>query len=167
MFPTPAERHASNPISRILSSRLAGSGDHSSSPGIAAGVQRPTRELPREGGFRGGPPLLSYLVLLRVGFTLPPISLSGRCALTLGRRSNPHLFTLAGPHAAEATGKPAVCFLWHFPYRRRTVRLTNIPLRPSPLASTLPCGVRTFLSPRHFTLANGYREQRLPGSLRR
>src|SRR5207249_5642583 len=40
----------------------------------------------------------------------------------------------------------AVSFLWHFPYRRRTA-LASIPLRPSPLASTLPCGVRTFLSP--------------------
>jgi hypothetical protein len=58
-----------------------------------------------------------------------------------GRLIGPPLFTLAGPD-----WNLAVCFLWHFPYRRRTA-LAGIPLRPSPLASTLPCGVRTFLSP--------------------
>ena len=70
-------------------------GDHSSSPGIAAGIKRPTRELAgafRPGNrpddaLRGGQPLLSYLVLLRVGFTLPQASLPARCALTLSRRS--------------------------------------------------------------------------------
>ena len=70
-------------------------GDHSSSPGIAAGIERPTRELAGaflpgnrpEDALRDGPSLLSYLVLLRVGFTLPPASLPERCALTLSRRS--------------------------------------------------------------------------------
>jgi hypothetical protein len=40
----------------------------------------------------------------------------------------------------------AVYFLWYFPCRRRTTPGRDIPLRPSLLASTLPCGVRTFLS---------------------
>ncbi len=35
----------------------------------------------------GGPPLLSYLVLLRVGFTVPRRSLAARCALTLSGSS--------------------------------------------------------------------------------
>ena len=61
---------------------LAGD-DHSSSPAIAGGVQRPTRECPRSLGVgRAGPALLSYLVLLRVGFTLPSRSPGTRCALT-------------------------------------------------------------------------------------
>ena len=67
-----------------------------------------------------------YLVLLRVGFTLPPISLPGRCALTAPFH----------PYLALDPGEPgedrAVYFLWHFPYRRRTLRRTGDP--PSTLA---------------------------------
>ena len=73
---------ASRPVSRILyplraviiplaPSLLAGSSDLPESP------------LPRGGwGWRAGPALLSYLVLLRVGFTLPSRSPGTRCALT-------------------------------------------------------------------------------------
>jgi hypothetical protein len=50
------------------------------------------------------------------------------------------------PYQSSVSPRTAVCFLWHFPYRRRTVHLADIPPRPSLLASTLPCGVRTFLS---------------------
>ena len=46
---------------------------------------------------RSGPLLLSYLVLLRVGFTLPRASLPERCALTLAPAKGPHLFTLTRP----------------------------------------------------------------------
>ena len=45
------EKRASKPISRILSPAEAG-GDHSSSPGIATRVQRPTREWPAIQGAR-------------------------------------------------------------------------------------------------------------------
>ena len=128
-------------------------GDHSSRPTIARGLKRPTRESPAADGplradpsaaLRSGQPLLPYLVLLRVGFTVPPRSPSERCALTLiPDESGPHLFTLTPMNFIGA-----VSFLWHFPYRKRTSRQpTEIPFRPSPLASTLPCGVRTFLSP--------------------
>src|SRR5439155_17310843 len=124
---------------------------------------------------RSGPLLLSYLVLLRVGFTLPRASLPERCALALSpvERAAPfHPYPSPIPVARARTW--AVCFLWHFPYRRRTA-LASIPLRPSPLASTLPCGVRTFLSP---TPASRLRypcgpetsakaEQRSPGLLAR
>ena len=46
----------------------------------------------------------------------------------------PHRFTLTGSVASHA---PAVCFLWHFPASRLGL----------PLATTLLCGVRTFLDP--------------------
>jgi hypothetical protein len=64
---------------------------------------------------RSGSLLLSYLVLLRAGFTLPPTSLSGRCALTLSRLSDRTFSPL--PRKIGA-----VYFLWHFPCRRRTPR---------------------------------------------
>ena len=51
-------------------------GSHSSGTRVAARLVRPTRE-------RRGPRLsLPYLVLLRVGFTLPPVLPPARCALT-------------------------------------------------------------------------------------
>jgi hypothetical protein len=40
------DKNASKPVSRILSSAKGRKGDHSSSPVIAGGVKRPTRELP-------------------------------------------------------------------------------------------------------------------------
>ncbi len=48
-------------------------------------------------------PLLSYLVLLRVGFTLPLLLPIARCALT------------APFHPYRTASYPAVYFLWHFP----------------------------------------------------
>ena len=52
-------------------------GDHSSSPGIATGIQQPTR-----GFYRAGPALPSYLALHHAGFSVPPVSPPGRWALT-------------------------------------------------------------------------------------
>jgi hypothetical protein len=51
--------------------------DHSSSPGIAGGVEQPTRRLRT-----GRPRSPSYLVLLRAGFCLPLLLPGARCALT-------------------------------------------------------------------------------------
>src|SRR5262245_17660358 len=78
------ERSAAvKPISRILfayasplRARLRRN-DHSSSPGIAAGLKQPTRRL--RAGRPQSPP---YLVLLRAGFCLPPTLPPARCALT-------------------------------------------------------------------------------------
>ena len=94
-------------------------GDHSSSPGIAAGVKRPTRESPlRAGsvrpleGLRGGPPLLSYLVLLRVGFAVPRALLPARCALTLSplARAAPfHPCPPLDPDKRESNGRCVFC----------------------------------------------------------
>ena len=51
--------------------------NHSSSPAITGGIQRPTRRL------RTGSPITPpYLALLRAGFCLPPVLPRARCALT-------------------------------------------------------------------------------------
>ena len=69
-------------VSRILFCRRSPCGelqrdDHSSSPVIADGIERPTRRL------RTGRPSASpYLALLRAGFSLPPVLPRARCALT-------------------------------------------------------------------------------------
>ena len=79
---------AVKPVSRILSAvvrhsplRATHSGlrrdNHSSSPGIAAGIKQPTRRLRT-----GRPQAPPYLVLLRAGFCLPPTLPEARCALT-------------------------------------------------------------------------------------
>src|SRR5216684_4494409 len=52
-------------------------GDHSSSPGIATGIQQPTR-----GFYRAGPALPSYLALHHAGFSVPPVLPPERWALT-------------------------------------------------------------------------------------
>src|SRR5258708_24047200 len=91
----------------------AAGGDHSSSPAVTRGVQRPTR------GLRPGQPQAPpYLVLLRVGFSLPVVSPRRRCALTAPFH----------PCHPRSPGSSAVYFLWHFPCGHPR----------SPLASTLP-----------------------------
>ncbi len=70
---------------------------------------------------RGQRITLSYSTLLQVGFTLPPMLPSARCALT----------TPFHPYLRNE----AVSFLWHFPW-------THI---LQMLSGTLPCGARTFL----------------------
>ena len=77
---------------------------------------------------RDGQSLLPYLVLLRVGFSLPAGLLPPRCALTAPFH----------PYRLSVEAEKAVYFLWHFP---------SSPCEPArPLAGTLPCGDRTFLS---------------------
>jgi hypothetical protein len=70
-------------------------------------------------------PHLRFLALLPVGFARPPHHCDAGALL-------PHLFTLTSPRCGEA-----VCFLLHFP--------SGHPAWP--LASTVLCGVRTFLIP--------------------
>jgi len=120
-------------------------------PALLSGSSDLPESYPREGvGGAGAPPLLFGLAPCGV-YPAPDITIGAVRSYPAERgcRSHPHLFTLTSPlspNSAE-TREPAVCFLWHFPYRRRTVRFADIPLRPSLLASTLPCGVRTFLPP--------------------
>ena len=117
-------------VSRFLCPGRGQGGSHSSRSAIAGGLERPTRNFgcrpkPNRRG-RGGSPLVPYLVLLRVGFTLPPRLPEARCALT-----------------APFHPYPGGCRGGTF-----SVALSvNYPLRvaPRPLAGTLPCGDRTFL----------------------
>jgi len=64
-------------ISRFLVPALRPGGSHSSRPAIAGGLKQPTRE-----SSGSGQAILPYLVLLRVGFSLPLRSPATRCALT-------------------------------------------------------------------------------------
>ena len=84
-----------------------------------ATYSRSNRRGPRRRGFPRDP----GLVLLRVGFAVPPPSPEGRCALT------------APFHPYRPLARPAVCFLLHCPSSHLDW----------PLASTLPYGARTFL----------------------
>ena len=82
---------------------------------------RPTRTTARKPAFRhdrSHPNGRPYLVLLQVGFTLPRLLPAARCALT------------APFHPYRQ--KPAVCFLWHFPWGcpRRTLSGTLLPWSP-------------------------------------
>ena len=107
------EEDARRPVSRVLSPAWRG--------GMAIHLGRPlpdaSRDLP--GRRRGNPPgsrsferaaRRPYLVLLPVGFTLPPPSPGARCALTAPFHPCP-------PTRLEALRR-AVCFLWHFPWGR-------------------------------------------------
>src|SRR2546425_9293486 len=93
-----------------------------------------------------------YLALLRAGFCLPPVLPRARCALTAPfhpylRESGAlegvvaHAFDGRHYSVRSAGLAEAVYFLCHFP--------SGHPARALPGA--LPCGVRTFLSFRHFT----------------
>ena len=85
-------------------------------------LERPTRESSEAGRL-----ILSYLVLLRVGFTEPSPSPEMLVSSYLTVSPLPRLHE----------GTVAVCSLWHFPWNRF----------PWELPSTLPCGARTFLEP--------------------
>jgi len=101
---------------------------------------------------RSGQPLLSYLVLLRVGFTVPRMSPPERCALTL----SPQAGRTFSPLPVQ---RRAVSFLWHCPYRRRTSRQIGNPpptlavsehtaLRSSDFPPPRPCQPRSDRSAR-------------------
>ncbi len=109
---------ASPPVSRILSGALRLLGDHPSGLTVARELERPTR------GFAGGQPI-PLLGLAPDGvYRAAPVARDAGGLL-------PHRFTLA----CARIGPSAVCSLLHFP--------SGFPAWP--LASILPCGVRTFL----------------------
>ena len=124
----------SRPVSRVLSRaviHLRRTSPYACSdlPGSGAGhASSPTGDA------------LPYLVLLRVGFTLPPVLPPARCALTAPFHPYPassrtHTALLRGHIPRLLRGHEAVCFLWHFPWARA----------PQGLPGTLPFGARTFL----------------------
>ena len=100
--------------------------DHSSVTRVAAVIKQPTRTL-----ITGtGGPITSLFGLAPQGVYRAVAAHAGRGALL------PHRFTLASfRRRLRASGRSAVCFLLHFPSRRRAW----------PLASLLPVRVRTFL----------------------
>ena len=105
--------------------------NHSSGTAVANCLKQPTRKRPRAGH------TLPYLVLLRMGFTLP------RRVATRAVRS----YRTISPLPA----KLAVYFLWHFPWAHA----------PQVLPGILPAGARTFLP-----LARAIVWPTPPGSLR-
>ena len=103
-------------------------GDHPSGPGVAVRLVRSTRRLGRaalerlrRSNHRSSPTLST---LLRVGFTEPPQS-PGTLVVS---------YTTVSP-LPVGRNRPAVCSLWHCPAGHPGL----------PLATTLPCGARTFL----------------------
>ncbi len=104
-------------ISRVLSPRGGGSFIWDRR------CRRPRAAYPGLG--RGEPPLVPYLALLRVGFTVRPLLPAARCALTAPFH----------PCLCRTRRPSAVCSLWHFPSPRGARALPG----------TLPCGARTFL----------------------
>ena len=123
--PEDREKNRSGPVSRVLSPPLSEwAVNIHLGPWLPRGLisEQPERmgraiPVPRTAGTR------SYWLLLQVGFSVPSESPRTRCALT------------APFHPYRPLAEPAVCFLWHFPAS----------CLDWPLASTLPCGARTFL----------------------
>ena len=126
----------SRPVSRVLSKAVI----H-----LRRTSPRACSDLPGSGAGHASPPVggvLPYLVLLRVGFTLPPVLPPARCALTAPFHPYPASVLamgvpLRGFMPRTSRGLEAVCFLWHFPWARA----------PQALPGTLPFGARTFLRP--------------------
>jgi hypothetical protein len=95
---------------------------------------------------RDGPSLLPYLVLLRVGFSLPAELLLPRCALTAPFHPYP---------VSEA-----VYFLWHFPYPENRIPAVSRHVAlwrpdfppPSPGATTRPAALHYYS---HIRLSEG------------
>ena len=132
--------------------------DHSSSPAIAGGIERPTRKLGRAVQSRAVAASVRRLPIWSCsvrGFACHPCC-HGRGALL------PHLFTLTRRRpCGRRRGRPcdlplAVYFLCHFP--------SGCPDRALPGA--LPCGVRTFLSSA-FAPCGASARRRSSGLLRR
>ena len=98
--------------------------DHSSGIFVAKYLMQPTRNQ------RGSRHTVSYLVLLQVGFTLPRLLPTARCALTAPFH----------PYLKTASRKEAVYFLWHWPSAHAAQTLSG----------TLPYGARTFLDNHHW-----------------
>jgi len=133
-FDGPGEGQMVRPEYALLRKRVEGepadkpgsvADSHSSRAHVAVRLERPTRGPARAArcGLKDRVP--PYLVLLRVGFTLPSVLPSTRCALTAPFH----------PYRPARRRGLAVYFLWHFPWARA----------PQALPGTLPCGARTFL----------------------
>jgi hypothetical protein len=118
-------------------------GDHLSCSDVATGIVRPTRESNETGRlvseFRslGIRELLTYLALLREGFALPPMSPSERWSLTPPFHPYPVSPMEIPMKKQNGLFSVALSVIPVPEYRNRDA---------SGSWSTLPCGVRTFLS---------------------
>ncbi len=127
---------ASKPVSRILYPGKCGAAIIPLGPAFLPGSSNLPESRLRPGpgnpvamdALRSGPLLLSYLVLLRVGFALPQTSLPARCALTLIPENRAAPFHPYPAHQPLKRPGKAVYFLWRFPCRRRTARRSGHPL---------------------------------------
>ena len=79
-------------------------------------------------------PLVPYLALHPMGFSVPPRLRLGRCALT----------TPFHPYRAGCPARRSN-FLWHFPSARLTANRPRVSPTEPELRGIAPCGVRTFL----------------------
>jgi len=98
--------------------------DHSSGTSVAGRLAQPTRMAARKRArLRGA--CHPYLVLLPVGFTVPPPLPAARCALTAP-------FHPCRPPVPRGRSGLAVCFLWHCPWGRprRALPGTVLPWSP-------------------------------------
>ncbi len=124
---------------------------HLGRPLPGASRDRPGR---RRGNALAGakPAYRPYLVLLPVGFTMPPPLPEARCALTAPFHPCRQAVALRSIARVDAPW-PAVCFLWHFPWGRprRALPGTVFPWSPDfppPLAqgqtkaAIRPSGIR-------------------------
>ncbi len=114
-------------LPRTLISDLPGGFGHCQEPPCRIGPMRNRRLAP-------GPGFPPYLVLLRVGFTLPLALLPARCALT------------APFHPCYCTNQPpkGCPTQWRYVFCG-TSRPRVLKPASRTLSGTLPCGVRTFL----------------------
>ena len=134
----PGARRRSRPVSRVLFP-----GPKAGTAAISLGRQLPdaSSDLTRSTLPEGNPDGPSSSPKRRRSlFGLAPGGVYQASPVTRGTGELlPRHFTLTPPPwRLNANGTGAVSFLWHFPSRHRD----------SVLRSTLPCGARTFLSPR-------------------
>ena len=154
------EKSAKGPVSRILSCAVIPLG--AASPrtlisdlpgGFGDCIEQPCGAGPApDANPAPGARLPPYLVLLRVGFTMPPALPPERCALTAPF----HPYRRSSRPGLRPSGQSCVCrntrirrYLFCGTGRLRALKPTS-----RTLSGTLPCGVRTFL-PRWTPLTRG------------
>ena len=96
------------PGSVLLAAETTRIDGHSSGTPVAGRLSQPTRTAARKPACRTKPACRPYLVLLPVGFALPPPFPAARCALTAPFH----------PYPPSPKLSRAVYFLWHFPWGR-------------------------------------------------
>jgi hypothetical protein len=111
--------NARRPVSRVLSPPLPAGDDHSSRAPVARRLARPTRATARKHACPANRTCRPYLVLLRVGFAMPPLLPGARCALTApfhpyrwAEARRRFAFCCTVPGVAPAGRYPAPLFPW-------------------------------------------------------